>query len=123
MTARQRIIEQYGERTVQALDDFIEHCDDAATMLAQRDRSNPLVDELVVEALILHLGESAKRAGDPFIADHPQLGLRDIVDARNFVAHGYDITNHDLLWASIERDLPTTAAAVRQVLAEGGPVA
>jgi uncharacterized protein with HEPN domain len=111
---------RYGERTVLALDDFLEHAAMAERLL-RHGREALDVDEtvrLATEAVMHRLGESASRMNPEFVADHPELGLRDIKDARNFAAHHYRIIAHRTFWDAFEDDLPPIAAAVRGLLGD-----
>ena len=101
MNARETIAAHYGLRTLREFDDFLEHAGEAAGAYATREQRDPRIDEFVIEALVLHLGEAAKRCGEQFLIDHEELGLGNVIGARNVVAHGYDITDHELLWKAI----------------------
>jgi len=115
-TGRDRIAAEYGERVVQALDDFLNHADEAAWALAERDRVDVRVARMMAESLVIRLGEAVNRVGRPFADAHRGLNLRGVAAARNFAAHGYDVVDHEILWTSFERDLPPTVAQLRRLL-------
>lgn len=118
MTAGRELVEdRHGRKVVQALDDFLRHADEAAHFVALRDELDPRTGNLVVESLVIRLGEAAKRADrGGFAADHPHLDFRRIIGARDFAAHGYDITDHQALWDALASALPASADGVRALL-------
>lgn len=44
--------------------------------------------------------------------------LRGIVDLRNVLIHGYYKVKHDIVWASIEREVPPLRELVDELLRE-----
>lgn len=116
-TGRERVAAEYGRRVLQALDDFLEHADEAAWAVVERHRVDPRVARMMAESLMIRLGEAVNRVGRPFADAHPGLDLRGVAGARNVAAHGYDIVDHEILWTAFERDLPSTVEALHQLLA------
>lgn len=117
-TARDAVAGRYGERTLTSLDDFLEHSEMAARLVAL-GREQFFADEfamLASEAVAIRLGESVGRVDKDFLTDHPELGLRPILSTRHVIAHGYDIVDHSVLWNAFENELPATANAVRRFL-------
>lgn len=102
---------RYGERAIISLQDIVRHCASASRLVA-RGRPAYDADEMLRhagEAILIRAGEGVDRicrAKTDLVDDQPQLELRQLKDARNFVAHGYDDVNYDLLWNILDRDLP-----------------
>ncbi|MCL1900235.1 MAG: DUF86 domain-containing protein [Promicromonosporaceae bacterium] len=115
-TGAAAISESYGEGTLHALEDFLDHAEAATYVLSLKDSLDTVVSEAAIEGLAIRLGESLTRASKRFIDDHPELNLTAIIATRHVVAHGYDIVDHKLLWAAVERKLPQAVAAVEQLL-------
>jgi uncharacterized protein with HEPN domain len=73
--------------------------------------------QLVVAHLTLIIGEAmrqAERSAPSLIDAIPDL--RDIVDTRNRVIHGYDDVNLQLLWDIAQDDVPGLKATVDALL-------
>lgn len=47
-------------------------------------------------------------------------GGREAIGMRNLIAHGYDGVDHRILWATVQNDLPDTAASIRALIGERG---
>ena len=115
-TGRAALEARYGIKNLRAIEDFVEHADEAARVSSVRERYSSREADLMVEALIVRLGESIRRMSSEFVSDYQDLMLRSIQAARNVAAHGYDIVDHQLLWNAIDHRLPATANALRQIL-------
>jgi len=112
----QRVSEQYGEDTAQALFDFLHFADEAAWLLEQRCKLEDRLNDRLARSIIVDLGEAANRIGRVFANDHPELHLKEIVESRNYAAHAYENVDYDLLWESIALELPDTAEQIRKLL-------
>ena len=116
---------QYGPMVPQTLYELLDQLE-AAGRLVSRGRQAYDSDEMLVfaaEAIVVRAGECVARMDQhapEFVREHPGLNLRDMKDARNFVAHGYDSVEADVLWDVISTFMPTLKAGVTQFLAEGG---
>lgn len=77
---------------------------------------------LAAESILIRAGETVARIErlDPtFVDHHEELELRNLKDARNVVAHGYDIVDTEILWEIIARHLPVVVGRVRDLLDRG----
>jgi uncharacterized protein with HEPN domain len=105
----------------QALQDLLEAAA-AAGRLVERGKDAYDGDEMLRyagEDLLIRLGETAHRvdrADVSFIAAHPELELRDLKDARNVAAHGYDIVDAEIVWEILAVHVPRVALRVRDLL-------
>lgn len=70
---------------------------------------------------LIVMGEAAKRLGEPFHEANPQIPWRGVISQRNFLAHGYDIVDWNLITTLIERDLPTFVQHIRALLSKFEP--
>jgi uncharacterized protein with HEPN domain len=95
----------------------------AVGRLVERGKAAYDADEMLRyagEDLLIRLGESVGRIDrdDPdFVEGHPELELRRMKDSRNVLAHGYDIVDHELVWAILSVNVPAVLARVELVLA------
>jgi uncharacterized protein with HEPN domain len=108
-------------RTGPILRDLVDHAD-AASRLVSRGRTAYDADEMLRyagEDLLIRLGEAVARIDrddSSFVDQHPDLELRRLKDARNLVAHGYDVVDPAIVWTILERHLPMVADRVRRLL-------
>ena len=52
------------------------------------------------------MGEAASRVSEAVHLAHPEVPWRKIAGTRNRLVHGYDDVNFDVLWNTIQDDLP-----------------
>jgi uncharacterized protein with HEPN domain len=108
-------------RTERLLHDLLDHAA-AVARLVDRGRAAYDEDEMLrfaAEDLLIRLGETVARIDrdDPtFVDAHPDLELRRVKDARNLVAHGYDVVDPALVWTILEQNVPGVAHRVRRLL-------
>ncbi|WP_367184811.1 DUF86 domain-containing protein [Limnohabitans sp. Rim8] len=65
------------------------------------------------------IGEASKnveRIAPEFVAAHPELPLAFAYDMRNLLAHGYYKVDVNVVWKTIERDLPYLQQQVNQAV-------
>jgi uncharacterized protein with HEPN domain len=76
-------------------------------------------DEKTQDAVIRNIeiiGEAAKnveRADPVFVADHPEIPWLVIYAMRNRLSHGYFEVDLDVIWQTIQTDLPRLEAQIR----------
>ncbi len=71
--------------------------------------------------LVTVLGEAANRVSAPGRARHPGIPWRQIVNMRHRLIHGYDMVDLDVLWKTVEADLPALIDALRSTLDRDNP--
>ncbi len=80
------------------------------------------LSDLKTQAAVLHellvLGEAVKRLSAPFRERHPQLPWKAIAGMRDRLLHGYDDVDLDLVWKTVDEDLPPPVEQL-QALAPG----
>jgi uncharacterized protein with HEPN domain len=52
------------------------------------------------------LGEAASWISEDCRAGHPEIPWREMVDLRNRLVHAYFDVNLDIVWSTVQRDLP-----------------
>lgn len=103
-------------RHMQEAIERIQHYTQAMTLEAFL--SQPLVQDAVIRNLEV-LGEASHNIEkhDPaFAAAHPELPLAFAYQMRNALAHGYFKVDLEIVWRTVQRDLPRLLAQVRAVL-------
>jgi uncharacterized protein with HEPN domain len=105
-------------RTRQVLGDFLDFAATGARLVA-RGRATYDADEmlhLAAEAILHRIGEAVARLSDDFTKAHPQVHWRPMKGMRNLVAHEYGAVDYNILWNSLEHDLPHEAIEVQRIL-------
>ena len=80
--------------------------------------SNRLIQDAVIRNFEI-IGEASKnveRVAPEFVAAHPELPLAFAYDMRNLLAHGYYKVDVNVVWKTIERDLPYLQKQVIQAV-------
>ncbi|MEY2152237.1 DUF86 domain-containing protein [Rhodanobacter sp. 115] len=114
-------------RDPQRLPDYLEHILEAIERIHSYvddvDEVGFLASSLLQDAVIRNLeviGEAARnieRVHPDFAAAHPELPLALANDMRNALAHGYFKVNLEIVWKTIQSDLPGLHAQVQDALA------
>lgn len=96
---------------------------DSGIRLAGRGRNWYKADDLNVpglaaESIIIKIGENVARLSDETIAANPQVPWSSIKRMRDRLAHHYEATDYDAVWATINVDLPRVRAAVEPLIAQ-----
>jgi len=71
-------------------------------------------DELLQTWMVLHLqilGEACANLTDEIKQRHPDVAWKDIVGMRNVLVHGYFDIDLDVVWSTVEKDLPDSEAS------------
>lgn len=77
-----------------------------------------LVSDLVQDAVLRNfevIGEASKhllQRFPEFVAAHPELPLVQAYEMRNFVTHGYQHVDLDVVWNTVKDDLPALGKRV-----------
>ena len=115
-----------SQRDALALRDYLEHIRQAINRiqryLADIDHATFLQNEEKQDAVIRNLeviGEAAgniRRHFPDFAVRHPAFPLNAAYGTRNALAHGYFKIDLDVVWKTVERDLPLLGAQVDEAL-------
>jgi uncharacterized protein with HEPN domain len=71
----------------------------------------------VVRALEI-IGEAARHIPAIIRRRHPQVAWQDMVAMRNKLIHGYFGVDLEVLWRTVQEDLPPLSDAIREMLEE-----
>jgi uncharacterized protein with HEPN domain len=109
-----------------ALKDYLEHIQQAIgriqRYLADIDHAGFLANEEKQDAVIRNLeiiGEAAgniQRHFPDFATQYPDFPLKAAYGTRNLLAHGYFKVDLNVVWKTVERDLPLLGIQVDDVL-------
>ncbi len=64
------------------------------------------------------VGEAANRLSEEFRKDNVDFPVRQAVEMRNFLIHGYDQVKLEVLWKTIEVDLPKLKKMVMEIVGD-----
>lgn len=100
---------------------MLDHARQACEMARGRKRSDLESDrmlQLALTRLVEIVGEASSRVSIPTREKHREIPWPDIVGMRNRLIHGYDVVDLDLLWDTVETDLPSLIAQLEAILKE-----
>lgn len=110
-----------GRSGEKVLADLLDSADAGAELVA---RGRPAFDEdrllrLAGEAVVGRIGEAARKLLAVFGEELPQdIPWSDAVGARIIVDHAYHRVDYDVIWSTLERDVPALAASLTRWAAE-----
>jgi uncharacterized protein with HEPN domain len=112
-------------RDPQRLSDYLNHILEAIERIeeyvSELDEMAFLGNKLVQDAVIRNfevIGEASnniEKRFPEFVAAHPELPLASAYQMRNAVAHGYFQVDFEILWKTIQRDLPSLHTKVEEI--------
>ena len=76
-------------------------------------------DSKTVDAVVRNLeiiGEAARHVPDEIVEKHSEIPWREMRDMRNLLSHEYFGVNSDIVWETIQSDLPTLPALLKAIL-------
>ncbi len=73
---------------------------------------------LALRHLLQIIGEAASRVSDSWRAAHPQIPWAEIIGMRHRVVHDYLGIDEEIVWRTVNEDLPILIAALEQVLGD-----
>ena len=82
------------------------------------DKADFLADRVLVDAAIKNisvLGEAAMHVPDDVTKLWPDIPWRKMRDMRNVIIHEYFGVNPEILWGTIQEDLPALVPALRRM--------
>jgi uncharacterized protein with HEPN domain len=73
--------------------------------------------QMLGERLVEVLGEAVKRLPDDLRNRHPQLPWKKIAGTRDFIAHGYDSVDYEVIWGVLDVEADKLRKSVLAILA------
>lgn len=101
------------------LQHMLDHAKEAAALVRGKEKSdlrkNRLL-ELAATRLVEIVGEAAAKIMPENQAKYPSIPWSQIIGMRNRLIHGYDAVDLDVLWDTLEVDLPSLIAELNIIL-------
>ena len=101
------------------LQHVLEHAREAVSMIEGKERAD-LRHERMLELSLIRLievvGEAAARVTPEGQAKYSSIPWPQVVGMRNRLIHGYDQVDLDILWDTIEVDLPPFITKLEKIL-------
>jgi uncharacterized protein with HEPN domain len=98
---------------------MLDHAREAVSLINGKQREDldrERLLELSLVRLIEIVGEAAARVSPEGQRNHSAIPWREVVGMRNRLIHGYDQVDLDVLWDTIEDDLPPLIANLEAAL-------
>ena len=77
--------------------------------------------QMLGERLVEVLGEAVKRLPDDLRNRHPQLPWKKIAGTRDYIAHGYDSVDYEVIWGVLDVEAAKLKTSVLAILAKEFP--
>ncbi len=97
---------------------MLDHAQEAVSMTSGKQRQDLSRDrmlELALVRLIEIIGEAARRVSPQDQSKYSSIPWNEIIGMRNRLVHGYDQVDLNVLWDTIEFDLPPLIAELQKV--------
>ena len=104
-----------------ALRQILSHARESVEILRGKTRAdldNDRVLNLALTRLLEIIGEAANRVPDSVQEKYPHLPCLQMIGLRNRLIHGYDVVDLDVLWDTIQDDLPALIVQLREALGQ-----
>jgi uncharacterized protein with HEPN domain len=98
-----------SSKRIDRLGDILANCERIARHVAGMSRDAFFADEKTIDAVercLQHISEAAYKLGPYLDGIYPEAPWQDARGIGNILRHKYDQVTDDLIWASIERDIP-----------------
>lgn len=84
--------------------------------LSREDFDNDEKLQLAITHLLQIIGEAARRISLEFRNTHPEIPWKAIVGMRSKIVHDYFNTDNDVIWETVNNDLPSLVSQLNKLL-------
>ena len=102
-----------------AFQHMLDHAREAVDMISgntPEDLEKKRMLELALVRLVEIIGEAAGRVSQFGQAKFPEIPWREVIGMRNRLIHGYDSVDLNVLWDTVELDLPPLISQLEEIL-------
>lgn len=75
----------------------------------------PMRQDAVIRQLEI-IGEAAAKISKDFLNKYPNFPIRESVGMRNFLIHGYDQVDVNVVWKTLQSDIPLLKSKIIEIL-------
>ena len=103
------------------IEDMLDAVDAIGGFVKDMSFENFSQDRRTVDAVVRNLeviGEAARFLPEPVRQQYPQVPWTNIIGMRSVLIHEYFGVDVDILWATVQNDLPPLRAQLRSILDE-----
>lgn len=103
------------------IEDIVEAIDDISRLIGCLTYDDLCANTTIVKAILYNMaviGEAARRIPSDIRMLHPEIPWREMADMRNVVIHEYFGVDLQIIWETIQCDLPALAPLLRRIAAE-----
>ena len=96
-----------------------DHAQEAMDLLQGKKRADLDNDRLLQLALVRLIeirGEAASGVTRKSQERYPKIPWPQIISTRNRLVHGYDMVDYDILWQTVQEDLPALLRNLQEIL-------
>jgi uncharacterized protein with HEPN domain len=101
------------------LDDMLVAIERIESYVAGLDNAAFFADQKTIDAAVRNfeiIGEAANQLSDDFRLSHPDVPWSQVRGMRNRLIHDYAMVDVEILWQTIQHDLPSLKAALQRIL-------
>ncbi len=102
---------------------MLDHAKEAVDLIAGKAKTelqHNRVLELALIRLVEIVGEASAKVSSETQAKYPSIPWPQVIGMRNRLIHGYDSVDLDILWDTIEVDLPPLIAEIEKIIGQAG---
>ena len=102
---------------------MLDHAKEAVDLITGKDKAelqHNRVLELALTRLVEIVGEASAKVSSETQAKYPLIPWPQVIGMRNRLIHGYDSVDLDVLWDTIEVDLPPLIAEIEKIMGQAG---
>jgi len=61
------------------------------------------------------IGEAVKRLSNEFASKNPSFPIKEAINMRNFLLHGYDDVDLEVVWKTVKEDIPILKQSLKNL--------
>ncbi|MFO7866383.1 MAG: HepT-like ribonuclease domain-containing protein [Candidatus Aminicenantes bacterium] len=99
--------------------DMLNHASEAVDLLGnlcKEELKESRIMQLALTRLMEITGEAANRISSSTKKENPDIPWEQIIGMRNRLIHGYDVIDYDLLWDTVNYDLPPLINSIKKII-------
>jgi uncharacterized protein with HEPN domain len=106
--------------TLLQIRDYARRAQNAALGRRAEDLTSDDVFRLAIERALEVVGEAANRLPPEFRDKYPDVEWRKIIGMRNVLIHGYDVVQPEILWDTVQQNIPRLLNQIEVILRDLG---